>query len=101
MFPVVNQNQTDQGFWNQFSELPATIESRIPTMDKTLDAYFDTSFASIIEEWDLLTDTDLYKLENRLLNVTNDISTLFGEKIVLEKRAANLDALVTSLEKTV
>jgi hypothetical protein len=101
MFPVVNQNQTDQGFWNQFVELPATIESRIPTMDKTLDSYFDTSFASIIEEWDLLTETDLHKLENRLLSVTNDISTLYGEKAVLEKRVADLDTLISSMEKPV
>lgn len=101
MYPVVNQNQTDQGFWDQFSELPAAIESRIPTMDKSLDTYFDTSFMSIIEEWELLTDTDLHKLENRLLSVTNEISTLYGEKLVLEKRAAFLDTLISSMEKPV
>ena len=101
MFPVVNQNQTDQSFWNQFSELPVTIESKLPTLDKSLDAYFDTSFASIIEEWDLLTDTDLFKLESRLAHVSGEISTLFAEKMVLEKRVESLNDLVSSLEKSV
>jgi hypothetical protein len=101
MFPVVNQNQTDQSFWNQFSEVPATIESKLPTLDKSLDVYFDTSFASIIEEWDLLTDTDLYKLESRLTRVSGEISTLFAEKMVLEKRVESLNDLVSSLEKSV
>jgi hypothetical protein len=103
MYPVVNQNQNPQApaFWDQVAELPATIESRLPTMDKSLDAYFDTTFASVIEEWDLLTDTDLHKLENRLANVTAEIGTLLAEKAVLEKRAGNLDSLITELEKSV
>jgi hypothetical protein len=100
MFPVVNQNQTDQSFWDQFAGLPATIESKIPTFDRSLDVYFDTSFASIIEEWDLLTDTDLHKLETRLARVTNEISTLYAEKMVLEKRVESLDHLISSLERS-
>jgi hypothetical protein len=103
MFPVVNQNQnpTAPAFWDQVSELPGAIESRLPSMDKTLDAYFDTTFASVIEEWELLTETDLHKLENRLASVTNEISDLIAEKSVLEKRTKNLDELITSLEKSV
>jgi hypothetical protein len=100
MYPVVNQNPAAPAFWGQFSELPAAIESKLPTMDKTLDAYFDSTFASVIEEWELLTETDLHKLENRLASVTNDINILYAEKTVLEKRATNLDALITSLEKS-
>jgi hypothetical protein len=63
-----------------------------------MDAYFDQNFASIIEEWDLLTDSDLHKLEYRLSQITNEISTLFAEKMVIEKRVGNLDVLVSSLE---
>ena len=101
MYPVVNQNPSAPAFWDQVSELPGAIESRLPTMDKTLDAYFDTTFASIIEEWELLTDTDLHKLENRLANVTSEIGTLYAEKSALEQRAGRLDALITTLEKSV
>jgi hypothetical protein len=100
MFPVVNQNQTEQRFWDQFLQLPAAIESKIPTFDKSLDVYFDTSFASIIEEWDLLTDTDLHKLETRLSRVTSEISTLYAEKMVLERRVESLDYLISTLEKS-
>jgi hypothetical protein len=63
-----------------------------------MDAYFDQNFASIIEEWDLLTDSDLHKLEYRLSQITNEISTLFAEKMVIEKRVGNLDVLVSSME---
>jgi hypothetical protein len=63
-----------------------------------MDAYFDQNFASIIEEWDLLTDSDLHKLEYRLSQITNEISTLFAEKMVIEKRVGNLDILVSSME---
>jgi hypothetical protein len=103
MYPVVNQNQnpTAPAFWDKFSELPGAIESRLPSMDKTLDAYFDTTFASVIEEWELLTETDLHKLENRLASVTSEIGDLIAEKSVLEKRTKNLDELITSLEKSV
>lgn len=101
MYPVVNQNQSGYNLWDRFSELSAGAESKLPTMDKTLDAYFDSTFASVIEEWELLTETDLHKLENRLASVTADIGTLYAEKSVLEKRAGNLDALITSLEKSV
>ncbi|MFA4877851.1 MAG: hypothetical protein WC586_10580 [Methanoregula sp.] len=101
MYPVVNQNPSAPAFWDQFSELPGAIESKLPTMDKTLDAYFDTTFASVIEEWELLTETDLHKLESRLASVTNEISNLYAEKMVLEKRRNNLDELITTLEKSV
>jgi hypothetical protein len=103
MYPVVNQNQNPatHAFWDQVSEIPGAIESRLPSMDKTLDTYFDTTFASVIEEWELLTETDLRKLENRLASVTNEISTLFAEKSVLEKRTKDLDELITALEKSV
>ena len=45
MYPVINpnpdQNVTGDSFWDQFSHIPSTIESRIPTFDKSLDTYFD------------------------------------------------------------
>lgn len=101
MYPVVNQNQAGYNLWDRFSELSAETESKLPSMDKSLDAYFDSTFASVIEEWELLTETDLHKLENRLASVTAEIGTLYAEKMVLEKRAENLDTLITSLEKSV
>jgi hypothetical protein len=104
MYPVINQNPnrnvTGDSFWDQFSHIPGTIESRIPTFDKSLDAYFDQNFAAIIEEWDLLTDSDLHRLENRLADVSVEISGLFAGKTALEARVKKLDDLITSLEKS-
>ena len=98
MNTVVNQTETAPGYWEKVSNFSASIGSKVPTFDKSLDAYFDQNFVSIIEEWDLLTDSDLHKLEYRLSQITNEISTLFAEKMVIEKRVGNLDILVSSLE---
>ena len=98
MNAVVNETETSPGYWDKVSNFSASIGSKVPTFDKSLDAYFDQNFASIIEEWDLLTDSDLHKLEYRLSQITNEISTLFAEKMVIEKRVGNLDLLVSSME---
>jgi predicted nuclease of restriction endonuclease-like RecB superfamily len=95
-----NQDETGGSFWDQFSNLPGTIESRIPTFDKSLDIYFDQNFAAIIEEWDLVTDNDLHKLENRLATVSDEISSLYAGKMSIESRAKKLDDLISSLEKS-
>ena len=104
MYPVINpnpnQNATGGSFWDQFSHIPGTIESRIPTLDKSLDVYFDKNFSAIIEEWDLVTDSDLSKLETRLATVSNEISGLYAGKMKIEGRAKKLDGLLSSLEKS-
>ena len=100
MNTVVNQSETAPGYWERVSHIPAAIDSKLPTMDKSLDAYFDQNFVSIIEEWDLLTDSDLHKLEYRLSQFTTEISTLFADKMVIEKRVGNLDILISSMERS-
>jgi len=102
MYPVVNQNPAaGTHLWEQFSEITGALEEKIPTLDKSLDVYFDRNLASIIEEWDLLTDSDLRQLEGRLDAVTHDISMLYMEKTNLEKRAGALDDLLSTMEKSV
>lgn len=102
MNPVIYQNPEEHGtgssFWDQFAEIPGKIESRVPTLDRSLDNYFDHHFAAIIEEWDLITESDLHRLETRLARVSGEISDLYAEKMSLESRAKELDALITSME---
>ncbi|MHB8163293.1 MAG: hypothetical protein ACYDDV_02970 [Methanoregula sp.] len=104
MYPVINQNPnqnaTGDSFWDQFSHIPGTIESHLPSFDKSLDLYFDKNFAAIIEEWDLVTDSDLHKLENRLASVSMEISGLYEGKMAIESRAKKLDNQITLLEKS-
>ncbi len=97
-YPVITQNENSPGYWDKFSAFTGKIGSKVPTFDKSLDVYFDQNFASIIEEWDLLTDSDLHKLEYRLSQITTEISNLFAEKLVIEKRVGSLDVLITSME---
>jgi hypothetical protein len=93
-----------KSYWSQMtgqlSGAQAAVGEKLPTFDKSLDTYFDQSFPSIIEEWDLITDSDLVRMENRLQAITNEINILFSGKAMLEKRAADLDAVITSLEKS-
>ena len=102
MYPAISQNlernATDESFWDRFAELPATIESHVPTFDKSLDVYFDQRFAAIIEEWDLVTEGDLQALESRLSRVTDEISSLYAGRAALEARVQRLDAIISSLE---
>ena len=91
-------NGTDGSFWDRFAEIPGAIEARVPTFDKSLDSYFDRRFSAIIEEWDLVTESDLMRLAQRLERVSDEISGLVAERGALEARAKNLDELVSSLE---
>ena len=103
MYPAISQNPeenvTGGSFWDSFSRIQGTIESRVPTFDRSLDRYFDEHFAAIIEEWDLVTETDLVRLEIRLDHLTDEISSLYAKKTATESRARALDALITSLEE--
>lgn len=104
MYPVINQNSTPNAtidsLWDQVSHIPGTIESRLPTFDKSLDTYFDEHFATIIEEWDLVTESDLDRLENRLTRVSDEINRLYVKKMQTEARVHALDDLITGMEKS-
>jgi hypothetical protein len=95
-----DQYATRDSFWDQFSHIPGAIESRVPTFDKSLDTYFDQHFAAIIEEWDLVTESDLDRFETRLSRVTDEISSLYAGKMAIETRVTKLDDLITSMEKS-
>ena len=103
MEPVIYKNPdghvTKESFWDTFATIPGAIESRIPTLDKSLDAYFDRHFVEIIEEWELLTESDLEKFGHRLSRVTDEITDLYAERVKTESRARDLDTLITSLER--
>ena len=94
------QELTGGSFWDGLREVPGAIESRIPTFDRSLDTYFDRQFAAIIEEWELVTESDLKKLEIRLGRVSDEISSLYTGKMAIEARAKELDELITSMEKS-
>jgi len=100
VFHAPEQDLTSGSFWDELSQVPATIGSRLPTLDRSLDAYFDRHFAAIIEEWDLVTGSDLKNLENRLDRVGSEITRLYEGKMALESRAQDLDRVISSLERS-
>jgi predicted nucleic acid-binding Zn-ribbon protein len=85
-------------FTESLASIPKAIDSRLPTMDKQLDKYFDANISSIISEWGLVTRYDLDDLEHRLDMVTNEISTLEKWRAKLQDRARDLESAISDLE---
>jgi hypothetical protein len=75
-----------------------SLEERLPSLDKSLDRYFDQYMDSIVQEWDLLTEPDLLRLERRLAKITGELSELEKGHTALTDRARALDAAVKELE---
>jgi septal ring factor EnvC (AmiA/AmiB activator) len=81
-----------------FSSFTSSIESRLPTMDKSLDRYFDAHMSAIISEWSLLTQNQLDEYDKRLTRVSGEIANLEKGRAQIEKRAADLEAGIKALE---
>jgi hypothetical protein len=88
----------DSSYLRRMYGLTSSLEDRIPTFERTLDVYFDAHFEDIINEWQLLTNSDLQTLEHRLGTVTREITALYAEKSDLEKRAETLGKELEKLE---
>lgn len=85
-------------FTQSLASIPRTIDSKLPTMDKQLDKYFDAHISLIISEWGLVTRFDLDDLEHRLNAVVNEISTLERWRVKLEDRARDIESAISELE---
>ena len=85
-------------FRDSLTSIPGSIESRLPTMDKGLDRYFDAHMSAIISEWGLITTHTLDDLDDRLDMVTTEIRNLERGRDEIEKRIAALEAGIHELE---
>ena len=87
-----------QSFWSNLPDVKGYMDQKLPTMDKSLDTYFDQNMEVIIEEWGLLVENDMLDLERRVNKVTAEINQLYDQKDVLGERVKKLDVLISSLE---
>ena len=87
-----------QSFWNNLPDVTGYLDQKLPTMDKSLDTYFDKNMEAIIEEWGLLVENDMLELERRINKVTGEINRLYSQKDVLNDRVTKLDTLISRLE---
>lgn len=85
-------------FTTGISEFPRAVDTRLPTMDKRLDRYFDQHMESIISEWGLLTTRNLAVFERRLEDVSGEIQKIVEEKSRLEERASAIDDKLREME---
>ncbi len=49
------------------------LAGRVPTIENSLDRYFEAHFEEIIEEWGLLTGRELRDLEGRLATLSGEM----------------------------
>lgn len=87
-----------QSFWSNLPDVSGYLDQKLPTMDKSLDTYFDKNMEAIIEEWGLLVENDMLELERRINKVTGEINKLYSQKDVLNERVTKLDTLISRLE---
>jgi hypothetical protein len=87
-----------ESFWGNLPDVGGYLNDKLPTMDKSLDSYFDNNMASIIEEWGLLVEDDLLDLQRRLNKVTEQVNQVYDQKKALSDRAIKLEALISNLE---
>ncbi|NYT07455.1 MAG: hypothetical protein GKC05_04280 [Methanomicrobiales archaeon] len=85
-------------FKESLVSLPHSIDEQLPTMDKSLDRYFDAHMSAIISEWRLITTHTLDELDDRLDRVATEIRNLEKGRSEIEKRVAALDAGIRELE---
>jgi hypothetical protein len=87
-----------QSFWSNLPDVKGYMDEKLPTMDKSLDAYFDKNMEAIIEEWGLLVENDMLDLERRVNKVTGEINQLYNQKDAISDRVTKLDTLISRLE---
>ena len=74
-----------ESFWGNLPDVGGYLNDNLPTMDKSLDSYFDKNMEAIIQEWGLLVEDDLLDLERRLNKVTEQVNHLYNQKNVLKR----------------
>jgi len=84
--------------WYDFSGFTSRVEERMPSLDKSLDRYFDQYMESIVQEWELLTEYDLNSMEARLKRITEEIGKLESGHATLKEKAHVLDDSLHALE---
>ncbi len=90
-----------QPFWKDFPDVSGYFEKRLPTLDRSLDKYFDQNFEAIIEEWELLRGDDLIEIERRLNRVTEDVTRLCRGKGAITGRVEELETMIAALERSI
>jgi hypothetical protein len=89
----------EKSFWGNLPDAGEYLDENLPTMDKTLDSYFNKNMEAIIKEWGLIAENDLLDLERRLNRVSGQVNQLDTHKTIINERVAKLDALISRLER--
>ena len=70
----------------------------VPTFDRTIDSYFENNLELIMEEWGLVTGTDLDLISRKIDYLSYEVGRLVAERSSIEQRIKGLSDAVSDLE---
>ncbi len=70
----------------------------MPTFDKSIESYFERNIDMIIEEWGLITGSDLDNLGKKIEFLSYEVGRLSAERSTMNIRVNKLKAEITELE---
>ena len=89
--------KTNRIFEN-FSGFQTSLEDKSPSFERTLNSYFDRNSEAVIEEWGLLTDSDLAQYQRKLEYLSYEVERLYTEKESMKNRVSGIEKAIKDLE---
>jgi hypothetical protein len=92
--------KTNKIFEN-FSGFKTSFGDKSPSFERTLDSYFDRNSEAVLEEWGLLTDSDLAQYQRKLEFLSYEVERLYAEKDSMKTRVSSIENAIKELEAKV
>jgi len=83
------------------SGFKTSLGDKSPSLERTLDSYFDRNSEAVIEEWGLLTDSDIAVYQRKLEFLSYEVERLYIEKESMKNRISGIEKAIKELEAKV
>ncbi len=77
----------------------SNLGDKVPSLNRTIEEYFEANMSGIIDEWDLIVDNDLKNFEMRVMNVEKELTNFDDFKQHTEKRVKMMERELAKLEE--
>lgn len=84
--------------WQDISRTGEEFVKSVPTFDRTIDSYFENNLEMIMEEWGLVTGTDLDLISRKIDYLSYEVGRLVAERSTIEQRIKGLSDAINDLE---
>jgi hypothetical protein len=90
--------KTNRVFEN-LSGFKTSLGDHTPSFEKTLEDYFNRNSEALIEEWGLLTNSDIDQYQRKLEYLSYEVGRLYVEKDAMKNRVVSIEKAISELEK--